>query len=68
MMTKMIYHKAMLEMVKDREKKKLEETHGTKADKLAELVLEGMEGCKEMKGIMSKKCEWEKKVMEAMYE
>lgn len=68
MMAKMIYHKAMLEMVKERVKKKLEETHGKKADKLADLVLEGMESWKEMKGLMGRKCEWEKKVMEAMHE
>ena len=67
-MAKMIYKKAMLEMVKDRVKKKLEDTHGKKADKLADLVLEGMEGSKEMKGLMKKKCEWDKKVMETMEE
>jgi hypothetical protein len=67
-MVSMMYHKVLLEMVKDRVKKKLEQTHTAKADKLADLVLEGIEGCKEMHAKMEKKSEWEKKVMEALME
>lgn len=68
MMAKEIYDKAMMDMVKDRVKKRLELTHANKADKLADLVFEYIENWKAMKAVDKKRWEWESKVMEIMNE